>query len=256
MLKNTLIFSFFAIVSQLYGTIVEVAHFSEIRSHVDKNTLVLLDIDDTLLIPTQMLGCDEWFQYRYNEHKALGVSLALEKTLAEWEAIRHLTKMEIVEMGTDEIVRELQQEFSVMGLTTQGLALATRTSQQLKENSLDLSLSAPSGEDHCVSIGGHAVLYRKGILFTSGQAKGESLFKLCEKIGIEPARIVFINDKKEHLQDIETAAQRRGVEFIGLRYGFSDERKKAFDPKIATYQFTHSSFDHLLTDEEARICLE
>lgn len=243
-----LIFTF-----SLHSIIFELPHFREMTHHLKEEDLVILDIDDTLLIPTQMLGCDEWFQYRYKEHlKEMSQREALEKALAEWEAIRHLTKMEIVEPGTDALIQELQNAgHCIMGLTTQGLALATRTSKQLTSHQIDLQLTAPSQEDHYFTIGGHGVLYRHGILFTSGTSKGESLFALCNKIGYSPKRIVFVNDKLAHLKDIEEVAEEKGVEFMGLRYGFSDARKRAFSPAIANYQFTHSTFEHILSDDEA-----
>lgn len=98
--------------SFVHATIVESRNFKELSSHITPDTLVLLDIDDTLIIPKQMLGCDEWFQFRLKKHQTEGMnfSAALEKALAEWEAIRHLTKMELVEPGTDAIVNSLQKK--------------------------------------------------------------------------------------------------------------------------------------------------
>jgi Protein of unknown function (DUF2608) len=159
--------------SSLHGEIVEVQHFEEIISYVTKDTLIIFDIDDTLLIPSQMLGCDEWFRYRLEKHRKEGMlpKDALEKSLAEWEGIRQFTKMEMVEPGSDGFVHTLQaQGFCVMGLTTQRLALATRTAQQLKAHQIDLSLTAPQKE-HYFLVRGHDVLYRSGILFTSGTPK-------------------------------------------------------------------------------------
>lgn len=247
--------SLLAAISQLHSAIIEVEHFQEVPLHVKKETLVIFDIDDTLLIPVQMLGCDEWYLHRLKQGQRAGLSAhaAFEKALNEWEAIRFLTKMEIVEPESDKIVHSLQdQNYCVMGLTTQGLALATKTVQQLKENRFDLSLTAPSKEDHYFSIGGHGVLYRRGILFTSGTSKGESLFALLDKLEIKPERIVFLNDKASHIKDIEQVAEKRGVEFLGLRYAYSDSRKKAFSPEIADFEWDHSLVSHLLSDEEAK----
>jgi hypothetical protein len=234
--------------------IIEFAHFRDLPSYATKDALLILDIDDTLLIPIQMLGCDEWFQCRRKWHQKAGknVEEALEKSLAEWEAVRHLTKMEIVEPGTEKIIRSLQEKrCPMMGLTTQGLGLATRTKQQLIEQQIDLSLTAPSKEDHYILLAGHATLYRHGILFTSGQHKGKALFQLLDALKLHPKHIVFINDKASHLTEIETTAQVRGIEFTGLRYNYSDARKKAFRPEIADYQFSHSSLTYLLSDREA-----
>lgn len=41
-----------------------------------------------------------------------------------------------------------------------------------------------------------------------------------------------------------------GIEFLGLRYAYSDARKAAFCKEIAEIQFTHSSFAHILSDNE------
>ncbi len=246
---------FIASLSSLSAKIIETQNFKEIKNHITKNTLILLDIDDTLLIPTQMLGCDLWFIDRLNQHIKAGLTKAeaLERSLAEWEAIRHLTKMDIVEEGTEGIVQAMQEEeYTIMGLTTQGLALATRTSLQLKEKGIDLSKTAPSKKDVCLSVGEHGVLYRSGILFTSGTNKGRSLFKLLDALQLDPPKIVFINDKETHLKEIERVAEALGVEFIGLRYAYSDAKKAAYDSKLAEVQFANSTLKHLLSDKEAQ----
>lgn len=230
----------------LSAKIIEFDSFKNLASHVKPDTLLILDIDDTLLITKQMLGCDEWFLHRKNKH-------GLEKALAEWEGIRHLTEMEIVEPGSDIIVRSLQdQKFCIMGLTTQGLALATRTVQQLLDQGLDLSITSPCSEEHYFTINGHGVIYRKGILFTSGRHKGEAFFKLCETMNYKPKKIIFLNDKSTHIAELETSAEKRGIEFLGLRYSYSDAKKAAFSAEIADIQFTQSSPARLLTDDEAR----
>lgn len=249
------IFLLLSMTVALFGEIYEAAHFNELYSHLIPGTLVVLDIDDTLLIPAQMMGCDEWFMSRLKS-KEMNESDALEKTLAEWEGVRHLTKMEIVEKGTEGIVKDLQKQgYQVMGLTTQGLALATRTKLQLLENQINLSLTCPTPEDHYYLVDGHGVLFRSGILFTSNTHKGRALFGLLDRIGLKPNKIIFINDKKSHLIPVDEDSKTRGVEFVGLRYGFSDAKKAAYDDEIANYQFNHSSFSHILSDDEAREAL-
>jgi hypothetical protein len=238
----------------LSAKIIETKSFSEVPCYVDVDTLLVLDIDDTLLIPVQMLGCDEWFTHRLNLHIDQGMSFshALDRSLAEWEAIRHLTEMEVVEPGTEQIVKQLQEKgIPIMGLTTQGIALSHRTILQLKSHHLDLSTTAPFSTHHYFEQKDLGVLFRKGVLFTSGTGKGTALFTLCDHFGCAPKKIVFINDKATHLRDIETEAEKRGVEFIGLRYSYSDNRKAKFDPKVAELQFKNSGFHELLTDEQA-----
>lgn len=238
----------------LFGKIIEVQNFKELLTHIKKESLILLDIDDTLMIPIQMMGSDVWFQHRWDKYQKEGLSQsdALEKSLAEWNAVRHVTEMEVVEPGIQELVGKMQKEgFTVMGLTTQGLALATRTSQQLRALGIDLIRTAPSKDGLYLNIHKHGVLFREGILFTSGTPKGKSLFALLEAIGHTPKHLVFLNDKQSHLRDVEQEAEIKGVDYIGLRYAYSDSRKEAFQKEIADYQFRHSTFGQLLSDYEA-----
>jgi hypothetical protein len=238
----------------LSAVIIEAPHFNTILNHVKPDSLILLDIDDTLLIPTQMLGNDEWFMHRIEELLQQGTSKsdALEKTINEWESIRHITNMQIVENGTDLIVEKLQDEgFIVMGFTTQGLALATRTHQQLNENHFDLSRTSPIKEGLYYSIQGHGVLFRNGVLFTSGRHKGKALLQFLSLINLRPSHVVFINDKESHLKEVEEILEQNSIPFTGLRYAFSDKKKSEFDWEIANYQFKNSSFDQILSDEEA-----
>lgn len=240
---------------QIHCEIFEIQHFQEIYSFLTPDTLIILDIDDTLLNTKQMLGSDEWFKLRICQHQKNGLTSheSFEKTISEWEAIRHLTQMELVEPGIDKIIQDLQNEgFLVMCLTTQGLALATCTWRQLLEAQIDLTHTPPCRDDCYFKVDGHGNLYRAGILFTSGCHKGHSLFGLLDIIGYTPQRILFVNDKKSHLIPVEEIARDRGIDFIGLRYGFSDARKAAFCEEIANYQFMYSTFSRLITDEEAK----
>ncbi len=235
----------------LYGQIIETPHFSEIEKYVDPDTLVLLDIDDTLLVPSQTLGTDVWFRHELERNKKAAVSDPLDQTLALWEAIRHLTQVEVVEKGADRIVGKMQRKgIAIMGLTTQGLALATRTVNQLKSLYFDLSKTAPSQEDSYFQ-NGHGVLYRKGVLFTAGTHKGSALLKFFELAKYRPKRVVFLNDKRPQLEEVEKSLEKAGIAVIGLRYGYSDARVGRFRPEIADIQLHHSSFGRILSDEEA-----
>lgn len=242
----------------LFSEIIETKNFKEIIKYIQPETLVLVDIDDTILLPVQTLGTDVWFLSRLDHHlqEVKERSLALELALAEWEAVRHLTSVKVVEEGTNEVIDDMQNKnIVIMGLTTQGLALATRTVIQLKSLSIDLSKTAPSTQDCYFINGSHGVLYRNGILFTSGSCKGEALFKFLDTINYYPKHIVFINDKKTHLEDIGKSAELRKVDFLGLRYSYSDFRVANFSKDIADIQWKHSTFDHLLSDEEASALL-
>lgn len=250
----SLIYLTLTTICYLHGEIIETKNFKEIINYIHPDTLVIVDIDDTLLIPVQTLGRDSWFSSRLEYHLQIQKDqyLALDKALAEWEAVRHITNIKIVEDGTDEIISDMQKSnIVIMGLTTQGLALAHRTIVQLQSLSIDLSKTAPSSEDSYFINGPNGVLYREGVLFTSGTSKGDALIKFLDIIDYHPKHIVFINDKKTHLQDVEKGVEFKNMKFTGLRYSYEDERVANFPKEIADIQWTHSTFDHILSDEEA-----
>lgn len=245
---------FYFITAVACADIFETPHFDEIQQYVNPNTLVIVDIDDTLLIPVQTLGTDVWFCSRLSHHSKTqsDYALALDRALAEWEAVRHLTNVKIVEEGTQTILRHMQsQGVVIMGLTTQGLALATRTHMQLKSLGIELSLTPPSQDDFYFINGPHGVLYSHGILFTAGTSKGTALVKLLDQMNFHPDRVVFINDKLSHLKDLEKSVVMRNIEFIGLRYSFSDDRVANYSQEIADIQWDQSSFGRILSDSEA-----
>jgi hypothetical protein len=255
-LKKALFFLYLIFTStSLSAKIIETEHFYEILEHANgKKILVILDIDDTLLIPIQTLGSDVWFCDRVKEYqeKMLCPSDALRQALIEWEGIRHLTKIQIVEEGTDKVIQEMQEKnITVMGLSTQALTLTECTSNQLKSINIDLSLKAPSKNDYYFNnpLG---VLYTKGILFTSGTDKGMALFKFLDAIGFSPSHVIFINDKETHLKNVEKDVLERGIEFIGLRYSYCDQRVKNYDRKIAEIQWKYSTLGEILSDDKAK----
>ncbi|PIS02827.1 MAG: hypothetical protein COT85_01995 [Chlamydiae bacterium CG10_big_fil_rev_8_21_14_0_10_42_34] len=257
MIRTLLVFCFAC--SSLVSAIFEISHFSEVPNYIDEDCVLLLDIDDTLIVPVQTLGSGAWFDYRLKSflNEGCDYRTAVEKTLPEWEAIRHLTKMRLVEEETAKVLSDLQEkQVPIMGVTFQGLALATRTVMQLNDLRVDLCKTSPSKEDHCLSVQNHTVIHRQGILFTSGRAKGESFFQLCGKIGMTPKKIVVVDDKLSHLQNFEKETYLRGVEFVGLRYGALDEQCAAFSKEVAEYQFSQSSLKHLISDEEAKMKID
>lgn len=244
---------FFCLFSSLFSEIIETKNFREILQYTGEKPLVILDIDDTLLIPVQALGTDAWFCHKLQCYKKqMDPKSALTQIVSEWEAVRKLTSVKRVEEDIDQVIADMQKkELAIMGLSTQGLGLSSCTINQLNCLNIDLSKTAPSKEDCYFLNQGQGVLYRKGVLFTSGSPKGAALKNFLDAIGYTPSSVLFINDKKTHLEDLAGGIPSH-IPFTGLRYGYCDERVKAFSHEIAEIQWTHSSFDHILSDEEAK----
>ena len=226
------------------SAIVETKDISDVLRYVKPNTLVLFDIDNTLIEPLQTLGSDQWFSWRiqYYAKKGYDPSQAVDLALMDWIPLVCLTEVKAVEPQAPNLVRRLQEEgFVVMGLTTRSTILRARTFQQLASAGIQLARTAPSKEE-VVFLNPYEVIYKNGILFTSGTDKGRALFTFLAAIKEkDPQEVLFINDKRSNLEEVQQACKERGVPFIGLRYGYLDDKVRKFSEEAAEEQFRHIS---------------
>lgn len=241
----------FLFTTSLPAEIYETYNMSELYNHLKPGMLVVFDIDNTLIEPVQELGSNQWFEKRIKEYISYGHNKgeALEKALREWTAIQSITLVKLVEPGIDTIIKDLQnQGYTVMGLTTRGLGLSTRTVEQLQTVGIDLTMTAPTQEE-VFFMNERGVLFRGGALFTAATHKGEALRKLLEASSYAPTSIMFINDKYSHLVPVEEYCSNDNIPYVGLRYGYTDEKVKNHRKQIADVQFYH--FGHILSDDAA-----
>ena len=234
----------------LEAEIIEINKIDECMEYVKPEMLIVFDIDNTLMEAAQTLGSDQWFGHRIDEYKDRGFSKeeALQITRVEWVSIQYKTKVKAVEPTTAQLIHKLQKNgWKVIGLTNRGLYLATRTIEQLQSIGINLFTSDFA---HEISFDDeYGIMYRDGIVFSAGTAKGAVLFEFLEKAQYHPKKILFVDDRKCHLQNVETACNQRQIPFLGLRYGFLDEKVKRMRPDIADIQLKY--FGQLISDEEA-----
>ncbi|NDE64027.1 MAG: DUF2608 domain-containing protein [Chlamydiae bacterium] len=83
----------------LSASIIEVNSFEQIQIPAEKNLLVILDIDNTLMHLKQDLGSDQWFYHRWKELENQGMTneQALRKVAFEFNGIQTLSPSKIVE---------------------------------------------------------------------------------------------------------------------------------------------------------------
>lgn len=243
-------FSFF-----LSAEIIEIDRFQDLESYISSNSFVVFDLDNTLFIPQQTLGSDIWFRYQC-EQKA-GKNKVLSKKdflsiLHLWEALQCCTRVDWVEKETASVMTRIQQKaVSMMGLTVRGVSVLEATIAQLQSLGFDFSKTAPSSTDHYFFNEPQFILFRKGILFTAGTDKGSALIQFLDREKLNPQHVVFIDDQYRHLESVEKVLRQRNIAFVGLRYSFLDQKNKNFSQELADTEQHYSSFDHILSDDEA-----
>lgn len=255
-MRKYISFCLIFVCSVLQAKIVDVFHVNELQSYVkDNDCLVIFDIDNTLMEPVQTIGSDQWFDKRIQKlcDQGCNIDQAFCKTYDEWHKIQTVCDVKLVEKDTKQIFDGIKEKFNAIALTTRGFQSSYNTITQLEslgivfENKPYISEEVffQNGKQNSIFSG---VLFFKGILFTNNSHRGEALFKLLDMFGKKPKVIIFINDKRAHLEQVEETANKREVSFIGLRYGFTDEKVKNFDANLAN--ISSINFGSFIKDKE------
>jgi hypothetical protein len=234
---------------------VQSEHLSDALQYVDKNTLVLIDLDNTLVRTKQLLGSDEWFGYSIQKYEKEGYSseMAREMVVDHWMQIQHKTDMQFLTPQTEKVLKDILQKksVSVVALTKRPPRLASRTIHQL--SALNVNFSECCNYKDCHFFGNQL---EKGIIFIAEENdknKGAAVQEFLSTIDSKPKKILLIDDKENHIRSVGKVLKDSAIEFIGFHYTKANEMIAKFDPQVAEVQL--KKFMELLSDEEALLLL-
>ncbi len=240
--------------------IIETAHIADVVPLIDEQTWFLVDLDNTLFQGAQALGHCLWFYDQIEE--------CLEQGMSRNEAIHQCYHCRDGWIRTQQIgrVKPLEEDFVpsihalqqrgivVMGFTHRHPPVAEATVRQVTSLGVDFTLTAPHQESF-VMAAQHPMLYQTGIFFASDyNKKGDVLLPFLDKLEQRPKKIVFIDDKKKNVEELEAPLAKEGIEYIGVYYTAIDYAEKVYDPAIAKFQ---SKFlDQILSNEAATLLMD
>lgn len=227
------------------ATIRECESITEVRQLATPQTLVVFDVDDTLLHAKQMLGSSVWFD---ESMKRQTTPEGIQQTIELWEAVQSVTDVEPMEPNTAEEVATLQKTgATVMAMTARGWNLWASTNRQFKTIGVDFTRAAPTLVLFSLqNIPSSS--YGRGILFTCGGHKGRALKEFLRQTQLTPVRVIYINDKREPLEEL-IGTLPHTIEYIGLRYKPADALRDRYNPEMANAQL--SGFANLMSDDQA-----
>jgi FMN phosphatase YigB (HAD superfamily) len=221
--KKSLVFLYTLANFSILAEIIEIKQFHEILAYVIPGSLVLLDIDNTLLEPhtdNNHIGSDQWFTY------LIRTQPSFEDALNLYCSTILITQMQVSEASIPQIVCSIQEHAVVLGFTMRSIILAPITVQELKQNGVILTNTLV--DKGFMVNGKNPVMVYHDIIFCQGQKNGTTLFTVLDAYQIKPTTVVMVDDKRHYLESVERECEKLGIRFIGLRYGYLDE-------KVATY---------------------
>lgn len=195
--------------------------FQYIDDQKKSDTLILFDIDYTLIEPIWTFGrdySDLLFKHvtkqKNNELYVMGKECVIRADITQYF-------FKPVEAITASVVHQLQQDgFTVLALTARNYLIAYWTYKELYRCNIDfefVSLPVPSNtnndrEKYHLEYG---IIFRK-----ENYDKGSMLVDMLRDYMLTPTLILCMDDTLQNLEDIQNMLQitRPKVEFIGIHY--------------------------------------
>ncbi|WP_131783496.1 DUF2608 domain-containing protein [Legionella gresilensis] len=240
-----LIFSVFF--SPLFAKVInyQTDSFTEIaalynKANIDpKTTLLVFDLDDTLLTMTQPLGSVGWWDWQYKLQKMKETSDKLftadyQQLVRIQNILFQLIKMRVTDDAVLHFLKSATSQGSiVMGLTARGKEHLSATMLQLKDNDFTIgnkplfqekglkfknNKTSVAGNVHCPQFT-HEVIYQQGIMFLDGEDKGQALLCVLTKTKKEIKTILFVDDAIKNTVSVNKAfSDSKGLRVLNIHF--------------------------------------
>ncbi len=220
--------------------IIETVTIENIVPLIDNDTWLLVDLDNTTFEGKQALGHTEWFYDKAHAKMRSGMTLeeATRECYPEWIEVQKICPVKPVEEAFIPALSLLKQRgIVIMGLTHRQPSLVDSTLRQVASLGLSFHDSAPVKNTFAVPSE-TPTMYTEGILFTGEyNKKGVIFVRFLSIINQKPKKIVFIDDKRSHVEEVEKALMGQGIEYIGVHYTAIEHVEKVYSPAIAEFQY-------------------
>lgn len=234
----------------LWGAVFESGQMEDILPHVDQETWVFLDVDNTMIESTQHLGSAQWRNHIRKKTRECGYTpeeteLALDKF---WVFVQHFASVKLVDSQTVDVIERLKEaDVRVFSLTAREPIEATHTQRQL--GSVGISLFTDPILDPAFLPTEKLALLDQGVIYCGDNTKSAAIAAFFEEMGAKPKKVVFVDDHRGQVFELEKVIEGMGIEFVGMRFSGADERVQAFDGDIADVQFSY--LPKIVRDEDA-----
>ncbi len=219
--------------------------FQEMTQNAGPHSLVIFDINDTLLLAKEPI-----FQSSH-KYQRLALQYELEELYSKarlhqfWAYLRLKIPRDLIDPRAVDLIQDLQaKNVKVIALTTAGMGPLTQD-LSLEDWKLDLlkgfriDFSKAFPELPCLHFKylptkhpGRYPGFKEGVLFTCGLSKGLLLNLLLKTLNYKPETIFFIDDKLKNLLAVEEVCKEMGISFGGCHYtAFSQKNLKPLDKK-------------------------
>lgn len=214
-----------------------------------KRTLLVLDIDDTLLTSAGFFGSDSWYEWQ----KTLPASdpgkvsclfdvISLNYEAGNQQATQADGPALVNGLAIDKLMltsrNPLYRGGTLRTLRDAGYALPTPLGDSPEGRSWDFRKTAASKSVR--------VVYDQGVFMTTGQDKGLVLLDLLRRLNLRYQRVVLVDDGEKNITNMQAALRDAGIDYLGLHYTRVD--KTVDDADIRAGRAGWQAWRQLLAD--------
>lgn len=236
--------------------IVETRYVEEILPFVDEETLLLVDLDNCMFQAAQSLGHANWFYDLMQTRMQKGMTRdeAIADVYPFWIKTQKACRVKALEENFVPILLSLQKkDIVIMGLTHRQPSVADSTIRQVHSLGFDFLITAPCKEELTVPSK-TPTLYSEGILFVGDYNKKIDILEpFLHIIKKHPKKIVFIDDKRKNIDELEYLTQL-GIEYIGIHYTAIEYTEPVYFREIAEFQY--KLLDQIISNDDALLLME
>lgn len=186
-----------------------------------RRTLLVLDIDDTLLTSDGFFGSDKWYEWQ----KTLAASdpgkvpclfdvISLNYEAGGQRATQDNGPALVNSVQVDKLMltsrNALYRGGTLRTLRDAGYALPPPIAGQTEGRSWEFRKTPEAAPVRLV--------YDQGVFMTTGQDKGLVLLDLLHRLNQHYDRVVLVDDGKKNIDNMQAALRGAGIDYLGLHY--------------------------------------
>lgn len=229
------------------GAFLEARTAEEVFEHVQGlsgSVQMFVDIDDTVQTPASKTFRKPPTNQMIDEiKKNKGDYPNYPEIVGNWRLQR---KPMLVDSKWPEVLSKLKELFPVYGLTKMDTGVfgnipSMEEWRYIELKSLGIEFSKSSTIPEGVIEGAS---FHKGIFITGPNSKSGTLAHYKDYLG-EMTTLVMVDDREEHLRDLEQFCVQNGIQFVGILFKGLESLEGEANPAIAAFQK-----EHLITHAE------
>ena len=222
---------------------------------LDQDSLVLFDVDATLIVPN-----DAILKPKGKELFKRLIAGYTDRDL--FREIRMKAPHTLVDDRSISLVQKLQQNkipvlaFTAAPSVVQGVEQpGVWRVDELQRYGFDFSPAFPNLdflEFPKNANQQHFPLFKSGVLYSSFHSKGDILIAFLQQLELKPRKVIFVDDELEHVQSVVARLDKQGIPCIGIHYTAADETPCDLNFEQALFQINYFIKNNVwLGDEES-----